>query len=43
MTPFRYQSREGGGIITIYAATQDEADELRRRGYEVEAKKITTI
>ena len=26
MTPFRYQSSEGGGIITVYALNQDEAD-----------------
>lgn len=33
MTPFRYQSREGGGIITVYAPTQDEADAILLSNY----------
>ena len=45
MTPFRYQSREGGGIITIFAPTQDEADAILLSNYPnikfMETKKIT--
>lgn len=45
MTPFRYQSREGGNIITVYALNQDEADAVLLNTYPnikfMDTKKIT--